>query len=80
LDRGHLTGQTGIGFKPPTKARDGFAHKLIVQTTSQLAQFSQEQPARSPPEPQRPIAAPVAMAMGEKNPTFALGRSYANRF
>ena len=37
LDGGYFTAQTGICFKPPAKARDGFADKRIVQTASGLA-------------------------------------------
>ena len=71
VDTLDLRAQMGFCLEPLRESCDGFADHRVVETANQFAQLRQAQAAGAPAQPQRGIASPIAMAVGELTPALA---------
>jgi hypothetical protein len=65
--------QFWVCLHAPLEPGDRFADHRIIQVANQPAQFSKTQPPSGPPEPERRIATPVAVPLGELVPALPFG-------
>jgi hypothetical protein len=65
--------QFWVCLHAPLEPGDRFADHRIIQVANQPAQFSQTQPPRGPPKPERLIATPAAVPLREFIPALHFG-------
>jgi hypothetical protein len=59
-----------VGLPAPFESRNGLAYHLVIQPPNMPAQFRQTQPSSALAQPERSVAAPVAMPLGELVPAL----------